>query len=291
MKKLTLCAVAIAALFSQSINAQDSTASSLSNSKGFYFSTNVGYAFPSGKSSLGFYQGIIPPGMGSEIYPGWNVTSGSNTTIENVTTNLGKGLNFGLTAGYMFNEHIGAEINFGYLMSGKAETKYVSGADWTKSELYSRMLQIKPALILSTGYSSINPYAKLGFIVGNGTIYQDLTMYDTGDTYEVNAEANKGMALGFHAGMGLNIAVSSKLSVFGEINLNGLTYAPKKGKITKATLNGVDQMGSLSISEKEFEYDDSQTINGTDPNQPTKWVKTYFDYNTLSINIGLKYSL
>jgi len=288
MKKLILSLAVVTALFVENAKAQETSVSG--GDKGFYFKLGGGYNFSSGKSTLGPYQGVIPNNAigGLNSYPGWNV-DGDN--VENINTNLGKGFSFGGTVGYMFNKHLGAELNIDYLIGSKAEAKYYDSPDWSTSNLYSKMLMKKPNFVVTAGYSAINPYGKLGLILGHGKVFQDIAIYD-GDIYNIETEANGGIAFGFNAGLGVDFSLNSKLSIFCEANLNNLTYAPKEGKITKLTQNGVDITSSLSISEKEYEYEDEVNVNGSsNPNQPTKWMKTHFDFNTVGIKVGLKYSL
>ncbi len=281
MKKLTLCAVIISALFSQSINAQDTP-----SGKGIYFKVNGGYNIPISNTQM--VEGFAP--LGSFL----NETeiSSTATKIEVVDINLGKGINFGGTVGYMFNDRLGAEIESSYLLGGETEAnkKYLDG-DYEKTTISSKMFQIKPAFVLSVGYSKINPYAKLGVILGVGKINQEYTEYN-GNLTNAEVESKGGLAFGFHGGIGLNFSLSSNLSLFSELNINNLTYAPKEGEITKYTVNGVNLLPESTVRDREIEYVDETISDGSsDPNRPSKAPKTSFAYGTLGINIGLKYSL
>ncbi|WP_395046810.1 outer membrane beta-barrel protein [Flavobacterium sp.] len=287
MKKLILGLTVITALFAQNANAQESMTST--GSKGLYFKTNVGYNFAASNSQLSYYEtplAIAPT-------PFWNVTETSgDDRIEVVDVNLGKGLNFGATIGYMFNDRFGAELEVDYLMGSKTEAKQTElSGDYATQSLHSRMLQIKPTFVLSGGYATINPYAKFGAIIGSGKIIEEYNSVNGSDIYNAEVEAKGGIAFGFHAGLGMSFGLTPKLSLFGELNMNNLSYAPKDGKMTKYIHNGVDELATLDINEREYEYTENPTLSSSDPNQPLKAPKTSYNYNTLGINIGLKYSL
>lgn len=278
-----LCAVAITALFSQDINAQDAP----SSGKGIYFKINTGFNLPVSNTQMPYGS---PPFGGfyneTEISPG-------NTKIEIVNINLGKGINVGGTFGYMFNNNIAAEVEIDYLLGSKTEAdkKYLDG-DYENTKIWSNMIQIKPSFVLSTSYSKINPYAKLGIILATGKIKEEYTEYD-GSLTNIEFESKGGLAFGFQGGVGLNFAITSNMSLFGEINMNNMTYAPKEGELKKYTIDGVDQLAGSDVRDREYEFVDEIINNGSpsDPNSPQKEPKTSFAYGTVGFNIGLKYSL
>ncbi len=76
----------------------------LAMAQGFYTSFNVGYGF-----------GIPGDAIGTEEV----VDASLNSTETNVYGTFGSGINIGLNPGYMFNEHVGAELGFNYLLGSK----------------------------------------------------------------------------------------------------------------------------------------------------------------------------
>ena len=296
MKKVILClVVAATVLFAQQANAQETQASSAK--KGFYFKINGGYNFAASNSqhSTGETPIAIFP------YPLYNGTENLAGDIEweVVDVNLGKGFNFGETVGYMFNSRFGAELEVDYTLGAKTETKVKAlSGDYFKQSLTSNMVQFKPAFVLSAGYSKLNPYVKLGGIVGLGKIKQEVQNKSGIDLNEVEAEAKGGVAFGYHAGIGISYGITSNLSLFGEVNMNSLSYTPTEGKLTKYTVNGVDELPTLNTSQKEYDYIEGNpyllAFGGgatIDPTKPLRSPKTSYNYNTIGINIGVKYSL
>lgn len=294
MKKVILGLAVLAALFTQNVNAQESA--SLTKSKGLYFKTNVGYNFAVTNSQHGIGETPFAPSP-YPFYDGTVIGGGSDIQWKTKDVNLGKGLNFGATIGYMFNSNLGAEVAVDYLMGSKTKTKIIGSGGSLEQSLSSKMIQIKPALVISAGYSKFNPYAKFGVIIGSGKINQEFKLLLT-DVTDAEAEAKGGIAFGFHAGVGLNFVLTPKLSLFGELNMNNLSYAPEKGKLIKYNVNGVDQLATLDRYIKEYEYTDQNpyvNVGGggitPDPNQPYRAPKTTYSYGTVGLNFGLKYSL
>ncbi|RLD60921.1 MAG: hypothetical protein DRJ05_03670 [Bacteroidetes bacterium] len=270
MKKLsTILIVSVIALFTGNLFAQ-----------GAYVNINAGYGFSMSSQNIdGFY----------------NETSGSNSsTIEQVNVSLGKGLNFGGTFGFMFNDNVGAELGVSYLMGGKATAKdeYTGGTtDYTMS---SNMLRFIPSVVIAAGTDGIDPYAKFGVIVGSGSIKYDYEDVDDGDIGIMKKKMNGGMALGLNAAIGANFEISDFMSFFAEINMVNMSYAPTKGEVTEATYNGVDMLPNLTTSDKEVEFVDSYTRNYENPpsdSQPSQELKTKYPFGSVGVNVGLRIDL
>jgi opacity protein-like surface antigen len=274
-----------------------STHSSAQSENGFFLSLNTGYNFSSA-GVTGFTEKTQQINQ--------NVT-----TIENLKLSFGKGINFGIAAGYMFNRNIGTEIEVNYLLGGKTSysnsSLQMSGGSVSNNDLYARMLQFKPSIIIAAGKESINPYAKFGPVIGSGSIYYEsnetskfITIDGLGNPVNVSnqtttkATYNGGIALGLHAAVGVSIGLNTSLSLFGELNMVNLSYSPTKGKITESTLNGVDNLPSLPVSVVETEFVDVETrdnVTPTNQNLPTKIAKITVPFGSFGINFGLRYAL
>jgi outer membrane protein W len=273
-----------------------STHSSAQSENGFFLSLNGGYNFSSG-AVTGF-------GTKSEQI------NKNTTTQENVKLSLGKGINFGLAAGYMFNRNVGTQIEVNYLLGGKTSFSFKDPSvnSTFGSDKYANMLQFKPSIIIAAGLENVNPYAKFGPLLGIGAIYEEnnimvnLSSVDinTGNTIETTniltskATYDGGLALGIQAAVGISIGLNTSLSLFGELNMTSLSYSPTKLKITESTLNGVDQLPKLTLSDSEYEFVDVLTVDATspsNPNAPTKQIKTSYPFSSFGINFGLRYAL
>lgn len=222
----------------------------------------------------------------------YNSTSTSNSeTSEQVYVSLGKGLNFGGAFGYMFNENIGAELGFSYLLGGKSTSKDDYNGDKTDYTLSSNMLKINPSVVLSFGLDGVNPYTKFGFVIGMGSINMEYEENDNGDIYKMKSKMHGGLAMGLNAAIGANYALSGNMSLFGEINMINMSYAPTKDELTEATYNGADQLPDMSIKDKETEYVDKYTYSDNNPppdSEPSKDLKQKFPFGSFGLNFGLR---
>lgn len=251
-----------------------------SNSQGAYVNLNVGYGFC---MSTGTMDGL------------YNYTSGQNSsTVEQIYFSLGKGLNFGGTFGYMFNEHVGAELGLSYLLGGKTKAKDEYSGGTTDYTLSSNMFRFIPTIVIAAGTEGVNPYAKFGFVIGTGAVSMELEDNDDGDVVISKMKLNGGAAFGINGALGAIFELSDNISLFGELNAVNMSYAPKKGEITEATYNGKDVLPDMTTSEKEVEFVDEYTYNYNSPppdSQPSKELKYKLPFGSFGINFGVIFNL
>jgi hypothetical protein len=273
MKKLNLfLLVFVISLFTGSLFAQ-----------GAYVNINAGYGFSTSSSNLYFF----------DFY---NSSGSSGTyTEEQVCVSLGKGFNFGGTFGYMFNKNVGAELGINYLLGGKSEAKDEwSGGGNATYNLSSKMLRFSPSIIIAAGFEGVNPYARFGAIIGTGKVVYEYDETDDGDNMKMSMDLNGGIALGLNAAIGANFSISDNMSLFGEINMVNMSYAPKKGEITEATYNGTDLLPDMTTRDKEIEFVDSYTYSYDNPpaeSEPEKELKQYLPFGSIGISFGLRIDL
>lgn len=226
--------------------------------------------------------------------------------IENVKTSLGKGLNFGLNLGYMFNGNIGIDLQCSYLLGDETSGEYKDNYtyfntnyyDFGKISLKSQMFRVNPSIIIASGFDKLDPYAKFGVILGFGSItlnylYEEYENNQLQDKEVVKWKMDGGMAFGISSALGLMYHISDLISVYGELNLVGMSYAPKKGVMTEYTINGTDQLPGLTTDDKEIDFVDDITYDYDNPPssaEPMKELKFYFPYSSIGLNIGVRFS-
>lgn len=248
-----------------------------------YVSFNVGYGLPMNAQDLGVL------GFSN------NVTEDQTVSYKEAKGSLGKGTQFGAAFGHMFTPFIGAELGISYLLGGKSEATEQFNANYKANySVSSNMIRFIPAIIFSGGLGKINPYARLGLVVGSASIkYSDFGRgYDQDFTNK--QKLSGGLSLGFNGSVGADFKLSDNLSLFGELNVISQSYAPKKAVITEAIRDGFDELSNYSVSEKETEFVDSYTSQVQNPqpdSEPSKELKKYFSYGSVGINVGLRISL
>ena len=168
------------------------------------------------------------------------------------------------------------------------------------------MLQLVPAILITPGLEKMNPYARLGMIVG---ILPSITeKYDetsTGssggvkatstDVTATKAKISGGVALGFTAAAGVDYSLSSKLVVYAEMIFNGITYAPTKGKYKTYTVNGQDALAlpsSVTGIRSEWTFEKEYDANAPIPaGSAGKQPKVSANFSNVELNIGIKLKL
>ena len=252
--------------------------------KGFYASVNTGYNI--GIGNVDRYNSMIL-GIGNSTQ-----IDASTYQMENLKINFGKGINAGATLGYMFNKNTGFELGVNYLFGGKNEGHGTElSGDYFNAEASAKMIQIKPTIIVRSGFNTVNPYAKVGMVIGSGKITNTHNQKNGADFYNDTSEYYGGMPIGFHASIGTLYKLNEKLSLFGELNLVNLEYAPKKRQLTESFKNGVDQLPSMTVRQKELEFVTTitDTAEPSNPNEPGKSSKIAFTFSSIGLNVGLQY--
>jgi hypothetical protein len=214
--------------------------------------------------------------------------------IEQINISLGKGLNFGGSFGYMFNKNIGTELGISYLLGGKSKAKQQQDyfLSTTDHSISSNMLRFMPTMIISSGLENVNPYMRFGLVIGIGSVnYQYEENYDS-DITKMKMKMYGGLALGLNAAVGANFNLNDKVSLFCEIIMVNMSYAPTKGEVTEALYNEIDQLINASTSEKEIEYVKSYDYDDFESSlEPRKELKQKLPFGSVGINFGIAISL
>jgi opacity protein-like surface antigen len=240
-----------------------------------YVSLNAGYGFKMSAQNLSifnFYNSTI---------------TDMTTSYEQVNVSLGKGLNSGGTIGYMFNKHIGAELGISYLIGSKAKFTEKDVDITTNYSISSKMLRIIPSVVISSGFDKINPYARFGLVIGKGSVMIEAQ----NDLIAMKMKMNGGIAFGISSGIGANYNLNQKISIFGELNMVNMSYAPTKGKIMEANILGIDMVGDMTTNERETDYVDSYTVDNDPNNPPSDSEPSKLPFGSLGLNFGLRFNL
>ena len=260
-----------------------STLNSQEKQKKIFISLGGGYNFGMNKQTINYFQ-----------FYDYKLTS-FDYSAKNQLISLGEGWNFGGAIGFMFSKNFGIEIAVSNLYSNTFKGEYITNLYKRDFSLSSKMLQVTPTLILTTGTKKINPYAKLGFITGFGSInFKEDAILTSGVPISTETELKGGTAFGVNTKFGLDFNVSPGFSLFSEINIISLSYSPTKGGYTKYTYAGTDQLPYMSSSNKDIEFVDEYSYDiwsyqSQDKNKPQKRLKENFPYSSIGIQIGTRF--
>jgi hypothetical protein len=270
---------------------KQSDTTKVAGSKGFYLSMGAGYGMSSANSA--------------SAYENSHTTSGSQTVYEyklkKGSGSYGRGIQLGLTAGYMLSKNIGIELNGSYLIGAKiTSTEKNTSGSYTQSntDSYRAMVfRITPAVKLAIPVGKGSFYMRTGLVIAiRPKLINTFNNTDSGfgvpNTNEGEAVYTGGTALGYTAGMGFNFNLSKTLSVYTEFGFIAQSWAPKKAVLTKYTFNGVDRLNTMTTSDKEIEFVDSYSSSSStpyDPNSPSRSLKMYVPLSSVGINAGLHF--
>ena len=308
MKKIVFSAAVLMASFGAS-------------AQGFYGDLSIGYGLGFPNSVLGTSAHTDATTTGPMFTP-----TGAVKTEKNLQGTIGAGLNITLAPGYMFNEHIGAELGLNYFMGGNTlmqegtsthtnTTVGWNAIEWDNGSGYAKSSQFRliPTIVLSTGTESkLSGYTKLGLILpvaGSTTITSERVQYSPAivggalaavpTTIESEEVVKGAFTAGFRGAIGVNFKVADKISIFGEVFGSFLNIGRKSSEITKVTRNGVDLLPDMTTAEKQTNYlnEINNTTNsyGTgaviDANKPLDVLNpAKTNYNQVGLTVGVKFN-
>ena len=254
--------------------------------QGAYFTLGAGYNLPTSTQTLDALS------FSDEI-----MTENTTTYKQNYVS-LGKGLSVGGAFGYKFNENIGAELGISYLMGSTWESK-MAYSDFATSmtstdEISSKMTRINPQFVISMEANKLTPYAKVGLLLGMGSMSLNSKVEYLDGVVEQTTIFNGGVATGFTTTIGASYAINDKISLFGDLNMVNMSYSPTKGIMTKYAENGVDLLSLMDPIDKEIQFVDTYVEDDNiQPSitEPSKALKIKFPFSSVGVHIGVKYTL
>jgi len=259
--------------------------------------------------ALIFAQGIyVRGGLGiaTSLSPGYwyqvtRTTSGSTTqTVDEYKKNgFGSGIPFVLAGGYYLSENFAIELGVDYFMGFSHKMNDDYSTSYHKYNEHATMLSLVPAVVFRVQLDKITPYARLGVKIGilNSLVgkeeYTSAYGIEAPTTLTESTYKDKGgIAIGGQAALGAEYALGDKLSVFAEINIDAISYSPKKGKYTVYKVDGADKLGSMSTNAKEWEY--VKSTNSTDTqtdSDPAKYLKYNRSLTNGALILGVKFTI
>lgn len=261
---------------------------SMAFSQSYYAGINVGYGFSGPSEAIGTIE---------------TINSSFESTETNIYGTYGSGLNLGLNLGYMVSDHIGFDLGLNYLMGPDVKTMDVTVAGSSGSAVVtskSTQYRAQPSIILSTGGDKVSVYTRSGLVIplGGTTITQYRDDIDPSDKIEADYESGGTFSLGFQGALGASISLGEKLSFFGEFTVINLRIKSESLTMTRYTVNGNDELGNQPTYGKETIYLDELTPSsnnfdynsGASLDKAKESLANTSNYNSMFINIGIKYS-
>jgi hypothetical protein len=213
-------------------------------------------------------------GAAISISPQYSVqqsqTTGSNYYTEDAKkTGMGDGFPITLACGYNLSGHFAFELGVNYFRSitYSVETySYFSNPiyylpEYINKKSHAGILSLVPAFVLKFGAGRFTPYGRIGMKIGilNSIMTKEVENAENTDGSYTKLETTSvdqgGLSVGAQVAVGTEYAFSKVFSLFGEINIDALSWSPDKGRYTVYKVDGVDKLGDLHENEKSWVYE------------------------------------
>lgn len=244
------------------------------------------------KGALGITFGLDPAILNQTTTS--TIGENTSTVTEAVKARLGSGIPFEVAAGFKFSEHFAVELGIDYNYGLSTKINNVLNGDNTKITVSASTLSVLPSLVAQFQVGQVVPYVRVGPEIAVVNNYKTLitglvSNFKTTSTGEKNLLDYGGIALGIKAAAGVEVPLGKLISVFGEIQARAISFSPKHGKVTKYTLDGEDQMSTLSTKQKKWDYVKSVTYPDQITNdQPNQFVHVTHAVSNVGLAVGVK---
>lgn len=203
-------------------------------------------------------------GLGAEtqtIGMNYNAASGSPSASV-VYGSYGEGLKAGGSVGYMFTENFGVELGFSYWFPNSIDYTLIYTSSTSSVKMTGSGVVAVPSLVISGGTNALNPYARVGLVLGIPDLKEEIRVVQASGTTQTSLQEKGGFPLGYTGALGINIPAGGSVDFFAEAVLTSLTYSPSSYEYTGYIVNGVDQLPTMQ--HKTIDY--KETVSNTDQN-------------------------
>ena len=224
-----------------------------------------------------------------DYYENEHIDQKGRQHFETLTYSGGNGFNAGLGFGHMFNSNIGFDIGFNFVTTTKFNYFYSNYAETINQSLYGNMFQFIPAIVFATRVKNFQLYARLGLVLGIGTV--DVGYYYH-DSVETNVDTWKyygGLSIGYNTVLGVAYLINRNLDLFAEASFFTIYDIPTNGVLLDHVYNGKDIMDQLSTQEKNIIIKSSyNNSDNNDPNKPSIRSPEKYSFNNVVANVGVR---
>lgn len=231
----------------------------------------------------------------------------SNSYLEQAQyASFGQGLQGHAGVRKMFTETLGLDVNLG-LSTNKFVGDFFEDDDDLEMVSYSTtQIQINPSIIVQSGGSKVNVYARFGVALPVYTAItetientdKDIRDWNTGENRDyvemLKADWTTSVGLGLQGGLGVLVPVGS-FQLFGEVNMQTLSLRAASRTISFYEDDGDDELRTIPTAEKEVIFlkeiteDNNRPGNWDvyDSDDPSEELAPSLLFNNASIRVGI----
>jgi hypothetical protein len=199
------------------------------------------------------------------------ITSGTNTTYEEVNGSFGKGVNFTGVFGYDFCSNLGLELGLIYKLSTEYEgslqdnnAPYNNNMTWKGS-----FFGFAPTFVINAPLNKIKAFAKIGILIPLPASEIDI-VYNDGTSE--NGVFSGGLDIGLTGGAGVLVPLNSTINFVAEIVFVSYTWKPDEIEVTH--YDGTTETIKL---EDEYTSDDENTQG-----------PVFIPFSNVGLNVGVQ---
>jgi len=297
---------------------------SLNAQKGLYLQVRAGHAFQMTNDELGSPRAEI--GQTNLMVPDTSTIS-EMQAVGTLGGGTNFGLTVGYMFGEHIGVELGVNYTIGTEVT-MAEIQGATYNAYHRAKSVNLKLMPAIVLSAGPGHK-VNPYARMGIVIPvTGVLKSDILINDDegrlagllltpdepnpapiqGFTSDISAKAESfgAFSLGGHAAFGINLGLNDNLGIFGEVEMIMLAVQAKKtiftefSNLTDASFISeplTQSLEDLTLFDIETQYvkeitqnsNHAYNPNGTNPDQPGEELRFKTNYNSVGINIGVRY--
>jgi hypothetical protein len=244
------------------------------------------------RGSIGYNLPINSQLIGTESTVRSDPDQGFVAKAEGIYGSYGSGLSFQGAVGGSISDILGYDVEIGFLVGKKYTVRSSSESindEYEESKSYSRSFQFAPAVVLTSGSGTIQPYTRVGPVLGFTTLRDERSEYDSYFDEEVVTEYKYtgGISIGFKGVVGANFNTDKNLQFFAELSFISMSYAPKEGELTKYTVDGEDALSSIDKEDRKIKF--KKEISSNDDGNVD--IQQKYSMGSIGLQVGVKYVL
>lgn len=223
---------------------------------------------------------------------------GSTTTVYAVPVGLGRGFTGSAVFGFKPNKYFGLELGIseflGLARTGDSVSHFPGGGN-LESKIRGNMFSLLPAIVISPGLKHVDPYARLGMVIGIRPTILATADYSQASTnppneYHMVRQYYGNIAVGLNAAMGVNWTVNNLISLYAEFTFTSINYNPNYSEVIHFEKNGVDELSTLTVKQTKTEYYNSLNPNEQIPDtSPDKAFKLSIPFSSAGLAFGIAF--
>jgi hypothetical protein len=210
---------------------------------------------------------------------------------------LAKGLSYGGSLGYRFNNFIGAEISLHYFqikeefVSDDIPPHYPIGP----TAWQYRTINASPSLVIIEQIGRVRIAARSGIIIGRSSLGKSIIFEDKRKTYKFNP----GLAWGYTFGLEFSYSLTHNVGLSLEAGIDNVFYKPRKAILKQDDFSywDLDELPQYlkeiyyvrKVDHERVYYDLLNDTYYTDSNKPLLRLRETLKVNSFYTGIGLCY--